>query len=45
MALQQVAYRCKKANSSKNVRFWYEIIVKPPPEMEFLEKVVFSYSS
>ena len=38
-----VTQGCKKENSSKNGRFWYEIIGKTQPEMEVLDKVAFIY--
>ena len=34
-----VSQGCKKVTSSKNGRFWYEIIVDTQPEMEVLEVV------
>ena len=38
-----VVQRCKKVNSSKNVRFRHEMTGETQPEMEVLEEVEFIY--
>ena len=38
-----VAQGCRNVISSKNGRYWYEMIGKTQPEMELLEVVAFFY--